>query len=479
MSRKPAKVRPPLGAPALSTPHPIPPDDRLPTLAEAARVWAKIGLLSFGGPAGQIALMHRELVEQRRWIGEARFLHALNYCMLLPGPEAQQLATYIGWLMHRTAGGLVAGLLFVLPGAAVMLALSLAYVLWRDLPLVDALFFGVKAAVLAVVVEAVIRIGRRALANRAMIAIAAAAFVGIYVFDLPFPLIVLGAGLAGWIGARGAPALFGAVAKPGDIAGGEDGLVDRIYAAGGLGHTRPSATRALRVLAVWLPVWLGPLAALVLLTGPASVWSSIAGFFSFMAVVTFGGAYAVLAYVGQAAVEGFGWLRPAEMLDGLGLAETTPGPLILVLQFVGFLAAYRAPGGLDPLLAGTLGALLTTFVTFAPCFLWVFLGGPYVEAVRGNRRIAAALSAITAAVVGVILNLALWFALHVVFREVVTLPLLGPGRGPEVPVLASIDWRAAVLSVAAVVAMHRFRLGMGATLTLSAVAGLALLQLPG
>lgn len=447
-----------------------------PTFAEAARVWAKIGLLSFGGPAGQIALMHKELVEERRWIGERRFLHALNYCMLLPGPEAQQLAIYIGWLLHRTAGGLVAGTLFILPGALVMLGLSVLYALTRQVALVEALFLGVKAAVLAVVVEAVLRIGKRALRNRAMVAIAAAAFIGLFVFRAPFPLVVLAAGLCGWIGSRRAPGLFASAGHGGGAAPDAGGVVDRMFECGELGHADPSWRRAARVLALWLPVWLGPVALLWLAVGPSAIWTQIGGFFSLMAVVTFGGAYAVLAYVAQAAVDGFGWLAPGEMVDGLGLAETTPGPLILVLQFVGFLAAHRAPGGLDPLLAGGLGALLTLWVTFAPCFLWIFLGAPYVEALRGNRAISAALSAITAAVVGVVLNLALWFALHVVFREVRTLDLFG--AGPDLPVLASIDWRAASLAAAALIAMLRFRVGMMPTLAACALAGVVLGQLP-
>lgn len=454
----------------------VPAAPAAPTFAEAARVWAKIGLLSFGGPAGQIALMHKELVEERRWIGEQRFLHALNYCMLLPGPEAQQLAIYIGWLLHRTAGGLVAGILFILPGTAVMLGLSILYALYRQVALVDAVFFGVKAAVLAVVVEAVLRIGRRALKTRAMVAVAAVAFIGIAVFRIPFPLIVLGAGLCGWIGSSRAPGLFAASGHGGGVAADSGGVVDRMFERGELGHADPSWRRAGRVLALWLPVWLGPVLLLWLMAGPSAIWTQIGGFFSLMAVVTFGGAYAVLAYVAQAAVDGFGWLAPGEMVDGLGLAETTPGPLILVLQFVGFLAAHRAPGGLDPLLAGGLGALLTVWVTFAPCFLWIFLGAPYVEALRGNRAVSAALSAITAAVVGVVLNLALWFALHVVFREVRTFDLFGVG--PDLPVLGSIDWRATALAAAALVAMLRFKAGMIPTLAGCALAGVVLGQLP-
>lgn len=443
----------------------------VPTFAEATRVWAKIGLLSFGGPAGQIALMHKELVEDRRWTGEQRFLHALNYCMLLPGPEAQQLAIYIGWLLHRTWGGVVAGVLFVLPGALVMLGLSLLYVFFRELPFVDAMFLGVKAAVLAVVIDAVLRIGRRALASPALVAIAVAAFIGIYAFRIPFPLLIAIAALTGWLGSRAMPQLFVAKGHGAKGSAADDaGVVDGMFARGELTHADPSSAGFLKVLALWLPIWLGPVLLLWLLTGSSSVWTQLGAFFSAIAVVSFGGAYAVLAYVAQAAVDGYGWLSTGEMVDGLGLAETTPGPLILVLQFVGFLAAWRAPGALDPLLAGALGALLTTWVTFAPCFLWIFLGAPYVEALRGNRAISAALSAITAAVVGVIMNLALWFALHVVFDAVQRVDVLG--ASPYVPVLSSVNWRAAVLAAAAMVAMLWFRVGMITTLVASAAAGL-------
>ncbi len=448
------------------------PAERLPTLGEATRIWAKIGFLSFGGPAGQIALMHKELVEERRWIGEERFLHALNYCMLLPGPEAQQLAVYIGWLMHRTIGGLIAGLLFVLPGALVMLGLSILYVTWRHIPLIDGLFFGVKAAVLAIVIEAGLRISRRALKTGAMVGVAVAAFTGIFLVKLPFPLIVLLAGLAGWFGNRIRPGWFGKANVGGGADGASEGLLDGLLARGELDHVKPSARRAARVLTVWLPLWLGPVAVFWLVAGSASVWTQIGGFFSLMAMVTFGGAYAVLAYVAQAAVDGFGWLTAGEMLDGLGLAETTPGPLILVLEFVGFLAASRAPGSLPPLVAGGLGALLTVWVTFAPCFLWIFLGAPYVEALRGNRAISAALGAITAAVVGVIANLALWFGLHVLFGEVYSLSF--PGMRPEVPVLTSLDWRAALLAAGAALALLRFKLGMMPVLAICALAGIVL-----
>lgn len=449
-----------------------------PSLGEATRVWLKIGLLSFGGPAGQIALMHKELVEEQRWIGERRFLHALNYCMLLPGPEAQQLATYIGWLMHRTAGGLIAGLLFILPGALVMWALSLLYVLYRQVPLVDAAFFGVKAAVLAVVIEAGIRISRRALKNRAMVVIAIAAFLALFLFKAPFPLVILCAGIVGWLGSHWAPALFGGGGHAGKDGAPEfRGVVDLMFERGELAHAEPSIGRALRVLAVWLPLWLGPVALLWFVGGAGGVFAQIGAFFSAMAVVTFGGAYAVLAYVAQAAVETYGWLGAGEMVDGLGLAETTPGPLILVLQFVGFLAAWRAPGGLDPIVAGSLGGLLTLWVTFAPCFLWIFLGAPYVEALRGNKALSAALTAITAAVVGVIANLALWFGLHVLFREVRPWHF-GP-IAADLPALASLDWRAALLAAAAMVAMLRFKLGMIPVLAGCAAAGIALVRLTG
>jgi chromate transporter len=429
---------------------------------EALATWAKIGCLGFGGPAGQIALMHRILVDEKRWISEARFLHALNYCMLLPGPEAQQLATYVGWLLHRTAGGLAAGLLFVLPGALVVLALSIVYARYHELAWAAALFAGLKPAVLAVVVEAVLRIGRRALGTRFLVAVAAFAFVAIFALRVPFPAIVAGAGVLGFVVAQRRPGWLPAPRAAGAHAGAAD-------LAAAAPHTRPSRARALRVLAVWGSLWVAPVAALHAWLGAEATFSRIALFFSQAAVVTFGGAYAVLAYLAQAAVERFGWLAPGEMLDGLGLAETTPGPLILVTQFVGFLAAYRHAGGIDPLLAGILGAALTTWVTFVPCFLWIFLGAPYMEALRGRRSLDGALAGITAAVVGVILNLAIWFALHVVFGE------LAPARfGPFewlAPVLASVDPLALGIAAAALVAMLRFHVGMLPTLAASAGLG--------
>jgi len=436
------------------------------TLAEANRVWAKIALLSFGGPAGQIALMHRILVEEKKWIGEARFLHALNYCMLLPGPEAQQLATYIGWLMHRTKGGLIAGILFVLPGMAAIMVLSWIYVLAGNVGAVAGLFFGLKAAVLAIVVEAVRRIGARALKNRALRAIAAAAFVAIFFFAAPFPLIVFAAGAIGYVAARGGSTAFGGGGGHGPGPGDETLLGEGIP-----DHAVPSLRWSLRISAIFLLLWLGPVATLLVLSGPDDAFTRIALFFSQMAVVTFGGAYAVLAYVAQQAVETYGWLAPGEMLDGLGMAETTPGPLIMVTQYVGFMGAYRQPGGLDPLVAGTLGGLLTTWVTFTPCFLWIFLGAPFAEKLRANWALSAALTAITAAVVGVVLNLALWFALHSLFREVAEVAA-GPLRF-DLPVPASVDPAACVLAAAALVAVFRFRLGAPLVLVGCAAAGTA------
>ncbi|MFN4125703.1 chromate efflux transporter [Pannonibacter indicus] len=443
-----------------------------PTLAAATRIWARIGLLSFGGPAGQIALMHRILVEEQRWLGEKRFLHALNYCMLLPGPEAMQLAVYIGWLMHRTLGGIIAGVLFVLPGIVAIMALSWIYALYGNVGPVEALFFGLKAAVLAIVVQAVIRIGSRALKNGAMVAIAAASFVAIFGFAMPFPLIILVAGLIGFFGARaGLPAFHG---------GGGHGKVGKVQVDDAdtlLGEESPDHTQvnrgwAFRISGVFLVLWLAPVALLFAALGPENVFSQIAGFFSVMAVVTFGGAYAVLAYVAQEAVQNFGWLAPGEMLDGLGMAETTPGPLIMVTQFVGFMGAFREASGLSPLVAATLGGLLTTWVTFVPCFLWIFLGAPFIERLRDNAVLTAALTAITAAVVGVILNLAVWFGLHVVFDEVRTVTAYGLDL--DVPVWSTVNLAAAALVLAALVAVFRFRLGAVTVLAGCALAGVAL-----
>src|ERR1700730_7094944 len=393
------------------------PARRVVTLREALRVWLRVALLSFGGPAGQIAVMHRILVEEKRWISETRFLHALNYCMLLPGPEAQQLATYIGWLMHRTIGGIAAGGLFVVPGIVAIMALSYVYAGYGNVPVIAALFFGLKAAVLAIVLEAVVRIGKRSLKNSMMRALAAAAFIGIFFFNIPFPIIIFGAALIGFFGARSGATAFQLKSGHGD--GKKEGApVESLLGDELPEHARPTVARALRASSIWLALWLVPVILLLITLGRANVFREIAVFFSKMAVVTFGGAYAVLAYVAQQAVENYGWLKPGGMADGLGMAEPTPGPLIMVLQFVGFMAAYRDPGALSPMLAGTLVGLLATWVTFTPCFLWIFLGAPFVEVLRNNKAVSAALSTITAAVVGVVLNLAIWFALHTMFHEV-------------------------------------------------------------
>jgi chromate transporter len=434
------------------------------SLREATWTWARIAALSFGGPAGQIAVMHRILVEEKRWIGETRFLHALNYCMLLPGPEAHELAIYIGWLMHRVRGGIVAGVLFVLPGLVSLAVLSWAYAEFGHIGIVQSLFFGLKAAVLAVVLEAVFRVGRRALKSRALVAIAALAFIGIFFFALPFPLIILPAALIGFLGNRWKPEWFNAGGGHGAAKAQADApaLIDEAFARDVPAHVRPSLARFLKVAVIGGAIWLGPLAVLFATLGPANVFTAIAAFNSKMAVVTFGGAYAVLAYMAQQAVETYHWLKPGEMLVGLGFAETTPGPLISVVQFVGFMAAFRQPGALDPALAGFLGGFLAMWSTFVPPFLWILLGGPYIEALIGNKSLNAALSAITAAVVGVILNLAVWFSLHTLFAQVVEWH--GYGLRVAVPVLSSVNVPALVLSAVAMIAMFRFKVGMLATL---------------
>jgi chromate transporter len=446
------------------------------TFAEASRVWIRVALLSFGGPAGQIAVMHRTLVEEKRWVSDTRFLHALNYCMLLPGPEAQQLATYIGWLMHRTAGGIMAGGLFVVPGIIAIMALSYIYAAWGEVPIVVALFFGLKAAVLAIVLEAVVRIGKRALKGRAAVALAAAAFVGIFFFAIPFPIIIFGAAAVGlvaqWSGIGG----FGGAGGHGPGASHSQSLEpDSLLGDDLPEYARPTVARSLRVAAVWLVLWLVPVILVVATMGRSNVFGEIAVFFSKMAMVTFGGAYAVLAYVAQQAVDTYGWVRPGEMLDGLGMAETTPGPLIMVLQFVGFMAAFRDPGTLPPMLAGTLGGLLATWVTFTPCFLWIFLGAPFIEGLRNNKALNAALSGITAAVVGVVLNLAVWFAIHTMFRATTPIKLFPIAF--EAPIPGSIDVWAFILSVAAALAIFRFKIGMIHTLAGCCAAGLLLFML--
>jgi chromate transporter len=448
--------------PAEPSPLPAAPSAGPPEFRDAVGTWARIGLLSFGGPAGQIALMHRVLVEERRWIGEQRFLHALNYCMLLPGPEAQQLATYIGWLLHGVRGGLAAGVLFVLPGFVAILTLSILYAGLRDALLVQGLFAGLKPAVVAIVAQALIRLGGRALGHPVRVAIAAVAFLSIFVLGVPFPLIVLGAGAAGWLAGRFQATGFGRATAAAAAAGDAE--------PGASGPARaPSVRGALRTAAVCAVLWGTPVALLAVLTG-GSVWTRQALFFSQAAVVTFGGAYAVLSFVAQRAVEGYGWLEPGEMLDGLGMAETTPGPLIMVVQFVGFMAAYRDPGTLSPLTAGVLGAILTTWVTFVPCFLFVFVGAPWVEHIRGRPGPAAALAGITAAVVGVILNLAIWFTLHVVFAEVREVHA-GPVR-LLVPRLESVDPLALAIAAGAGVALFALRFSVLRTLALAAAAGM-------
>lgn len=447
--------------------------DHAVSLREAASTWARVAALSFGGPAGQIAVMHRILVEEKRWIGETRFLHALNYCMLLPGPEAHELAIYIGWLLHRMRGGILAGVLFVLPGFLALGILSWAYAEFGHIGVVQAMFFGLKAAVLAVVLEAVLRVGRRALKSSALVAVAALAFVGIFAFALPFPLIVLAAAATGFAGNALRPQWFkaGGGHGPAKTAEAAPALIDAAFARAVPAHIRPSPARFAVVAVIGGAIWLGPLALLLATRGPANVFTAIAAFNAKMAVVTFGGAYAVLAYMAQQAVEHYHWLKPGEMLVGLGFAETTPGPLICVVQFVGFMAAFRQPGGLDPALAGALGGGLAMWLTFVPPFIWILLGGPYIEALIGNKSLNAALSAITAAVVGIILNLAVWFSLHTLFAQIVAFRHYGLTVG--VPVLASVNLPALVLAAAAIVAMFRFKVGMFPTLAACSLAGAA------
>jgi len=449
-----AAVRPDIAAP--------------PAFGEALRVYAVIGLVNFGGPAGQIALMHRVFVEERKWISEERFLHALNFCMLLPGPEAQQLATYVGWLLHGTRGGIAAGTLFVIPGLVVILALSSAYAAFRGTAWLDSLFFGLKAAVLAIVIEAVVRIGRRALKSRAAVAIAAAAFLAIFALRVPFPLIIVAAGLVGFAVARFAPGLMPAAGTAGADDRLANGVADRV---------RPTVGRMVRIVAVCGGLWAAPVVLLGLVFGFGGFYPQLGLFFSKMAVVTFGGAYAVLAYVADAAVTTYGWLKPGEMLDGLAMAETTPGPLIIVLSFVGYLGAFREATGLSPQVAGLVGGLLVAWVTFVPSFLWIFLGAPYMERLRGSRLLAGALTAITAAVVGVILNLSVWLGLHVLFGTVGTLEL-GP-FSPAWPEWVTVDPWAVLLFALSAFALFRLRLGVVPTLVLASAAGVAIrLALP-
>ena len=444
--------------------------DRPPpiSLGEATRVWARIGLLSFGGPAGQIALMHRELVEDRKWISDARFLHALNYCMLLPGPEAQQLATYIGWLLHRTWGGLIAGGLFVLPGFATILALSFLYGSYGHIPIISAIFFGLKAAVLAVVLEAVIRIGKRAIKTRMMLVIAVIAFISIHFFHAPFPAIVAAAAAAGLVGQRFFPRyLPSATSRGGAMA--ETYLVDHLITSGKLTHIAPQAGRTMIVGLAWSVIWALPIVLCLAFFGPEHVFTQLGTFFSKAAVVTFGGAYSVLAYIAQQAVDVFGWVSPGEMLDGLALAETTPGPLIMVVQFVGYLAAFRFDGGLSPVTSAVIGSIITTWVTFAPCFLWIFVGAPYIETLIGNRWLHASLSCITAAVVGVVLNLSIWFAVHALFAQVDEVT-----RGPIhllVPSFQTISVPSLIIAIGSMLALLKFHIGVAKTLAIAATVG--------
>jgi len=398
-----------------------------PSFAEAFRFWLKLGFISFGGPSGQIAMMHAELVEKKRWIDNSRFLHALNFCMLLPGPEAQQLAIYIGWLWHKTRGGIAAGALFVIPSIFILWALSYVYVAYGHVPSIAAVFYGLKPAVLAIVAAAVIRIGSKALKNFVMWTIAAAAFVAIYFFHVPFPVIVVSAAVIGLLGGKILPQYFRAENAQ---------AVDVDLASKAADFAKPSLRRALKISVVWIVVWALPLTLAGLFLGSQHTVFREGIFFSKAAVVTFGGAYAVLPYVSQQAVENYHWLGAGQMLDGLGLAETTPGPLIMVLQFVGFLGAWNHPGNLPPLVSATLGALVTTWTTFVPCFLWVFLGAPYIEKLRGNESLTSALSTVTAAVVGVILNLAVWFGVHVIF-----------------PATGNVDWFAFAVCAIAFVGM--------------------------
>lgn len=406
------------------------------SLSEAFRFWLKLGFISFGGPTGQIAIMHSELVEKRRWISESRFLHALNYCMLLPGPEAQQLAIYIGWLLHRTVGGILAGAFFVLPSIFFLWGLSYIYVAYGKLPWISSLFYGLKGAVIAIVAVAVLRIGRRALKNEALWLIAALAFISIFFLKAPFPFIIFAAGLLGFAGGKLWPDKFSISMAHGSEAN-QSVIDDHTVAAA---HTKPSLSRTIKISVIGLILWLLPVLAAGFWKGWDHTLVHEGIFFSKAAMVTFGGAYAVLPYVSQQAVEKFHWLQPGQMMDGLALAESTPGPLIMVVQFVGFMGGWNQPGGLFPLVAATLGALITTWTTFMPCFLWIFLGAPYIEQTRSNVQLTSMLSAITAAVVGVVLNLVVWFAIHSIF----------PAKG-------QMDWLLLSLSIAAFVGMVRWK----------------------
>lgn len=446
-------------------------DDSPVPFREAFWTWCRVALLSFGGPAGQIAVMHRIIVEEKKWISEERFLHALNYCMLLPGPEAQQLATYIGWLMHRTGGGLIAGILFILPGFLAILALSITYACFQEASFVQAVFVGLKPAVMAIVLEAVLRIGKRVLKNSTMIALAVASFIAIFFLNAPFPVLIAAAAMIGLVGGRLFPERFMVIKGhgPAKVAHAE---VQPVLRDEHLTAVHPSWWHALRVSALCLTLWFGPLTLVAWLFGSTSTFTQEGIFFSKAAVVTFGGAYSVLAYIAQQAVEKYGWLQPGEMLDGLGMAETTPGPLIMVVQFVGFMAAYRNPGTLEPLTAGILGSVLTTWVTFVPCFYWIFLGAPYIEKLRKNRLLSAALSSITAAVVGVVLNLAVWFSLHTLFTSVTT-EYFG-GVRLLIPDVATLNGPSALIAAVACIMTFYLKKGMAFTLITCCALGLIL-----
>ena len=438
---------------------PVEPDRRAaPSFAEAFKFWLKLGFISFGGPTGQIAIMQTELVEKKKWISQLRFLHALNFCMLLPGPEAQQLAIYIGWLLHKTWGGIVAGAFFVIPSIFILWGLSFIYAAFGNIPWIAAIFYGLKPAVTAIVLTAVIRIGRKALKNEVMWTLAALAFIAIYFFKTPFPAIILSAGVIGFAGGLLWKSKFENASKENPTS--EASVISDEQESPA--HARPNLSRAFWVSIVWLTLWLTPTLLIGALRGWDSTLFKEGLFFSKAAVVTFGGAYAVLPYVTQQALFHYGWLKPGQMLDGLGLAETTPGPLIMVLQFVGFMGAWQHPEGLPPLLAATIGALVTTWATFTPCFLWIFLGGPYIEQLRGNSRLTSTLSAITAAIVGVVLNLAVWFALHVFF-----------------PATGTIDWFAIILCIAAFVAIARYKIDIVAVIIGAGLFGLLYKSLTG
>jgi chromate transporter len=424
-----------------------------PGFWEAFRFWVKLGFISFGGPAGQIAIMHKELVERKRWLSNQRFLNALNYCMLLPGPEAQQLAVYIGWLLHNIRGGIVAGALFVIPSMFILFGLSYVYIAFGQIAWVASIFDGLKAAVMAIVFGAVIRIGRKSLKNRVMISIAAISFVAIFFFKAPFPAIVVGAGLVGLIGGIFRPDYFDVIqSKPAAYAN----TSAQISESRSTSHLAPSHRRSLLLIIVFVLLWAVPVASLTLLDD-APTFLAEALFFTKAAFLTFGGAYAVLPYVAQAGVEQFGWLTAPQMIDGLGLAETTPGPLIMVLQFVGFMAGWNQPGALTPLAGSILGSLVATYFTFLPCFLFIFLGAPYIEKFSGNRRLSSALSTITAAVVGVILNLAVWFGLQVLFP---------PSEG--------LDYFSAAIGIVAFIAIQKFKVDI--IFVVAGAAGIGLLN---